>query len=389
MNGLICRIRLSEQVENGEISTVDKLERLASTAIHNYNLAIPSSPSRPYPLVGKVQVWTKCLEWISKAQCDGNVANVVGYLSTEATEFFRNMLGDSFYHLDIVEDLIASHTVADGDYTLEKVIECKMKLSFVRAKDKYKSGRSLPHRHGNLMAECERLSELPDVASHSKQELRRVKVYYFLNRDRNGVKLECLKPKEIRYIYQLLRELVDEEKDYRFARKIFRVATYLPSQDQLSLDEAIGIAEAWKASWNSGPYVHFYSFVSYFLKVLRGGGLEYRAKYEISLRKCVELSDSFINRSNAIYYLRKEPGESGLSALVERAALKTSTGDDYWKQASRKTLMELEGRVKMKPRGRKRFQQKPEVFFELINSGIRIDVGRNQMQLSGQLGKDY
>ncbi|XP_062505473.1 uncharacterized protein LOC134182138 [Corticium candelabrum] len=387
MRGLICRIRLSDYVENGKILTVEELEALASTAIRNYNSAITYPLSRPNPLVGKVQVWVKCLEWISKTQCKGNVADVVRYLSKEATEFFRNILSESFYHLDIVERLVATHSVADIEFTHEKVIECKMKLSFVRAKAKYKASISL--RHGEVMAECERLSKLAGIAAYSKRELRRLKVYYFLNKDGNGVKLEFLKAEEIRYLYQLLRELVEEDNDYRFAEKLFRVATYLPPQEPLSLDDAIGITEAWKADSNSNPYVHFHSFVLYFLKVLLGDGVAYGAKYEESLKKCVDLSYSFVNRSNAIYYLRNQPGESGLSALVERAALRIGAGDDYWKQASRKTLWELEGRVKMKPRGRKRSHQKPEMFFELINSGIRIDVGRNQMQLSGQLGKDY
>ena len=389
MRGLICRIRLFDQVKKREICTVEKLEKLAFTAIYNYNLAIPSPPSRPYPLLGKVQVWIKCLEWIGKVLCDGHVADVVRYLSTEATEFFRNILSESFHHLDIVEDLISSHTVHDVDKTQEKVIECKMKLSFVREKAKLKRGSSLTGQHGEVIAECEKLSKRPDVAVYSKREMRRLKVYYILNGDGNGVKLECLKPKEIRYLYQLLRELVVEEKDFHFAGKVFRVATYLPPQEPLSLDEAIRIAEDWKSRANSNPYAYFHSFVLYFLKVVYGGGVEYGAKYEDSLKTCVDLSYSFINRSNAIYYLRNESIESGLSALVERAAFKIGKSDDFWKVESRKTLLELEGRVRMKSRGRKRSQQKPEIFFELINSGIRIDVGRNQMQLSGQLGKDY
>ena len=60
--------------------------------------------------------------------------------------------------------------------------------------------------------------------------------------------------------------------------------------------------------------MQLYLFVLYFLKVLEGGAVQYGAKYERALQKCRDLSYSYKNRFNVIFYLGKRG--SGLSALV-------------------------------------------------------------------------
>ena len=405
MNGLIGRIRLSDMVDNETISSIQQLESLASKALEDYSSAITSPPSKPDPLVGKVQVWIKCLEWIEKVQCDGRVVNVLRYLSTEAREFFRNIISDAFYHLELIENVVAAHTVHNEDYTLMKVNECKDQLLFVKAKSRARTGNRMPHRHTNqLVAECEQLSRDSTLASFSTVELKRLKVHYFLNRSENEVKLEQLKPDEIRYLYHLLRELVNEDEEYIFVLKLFRVATYLPPDASLSLDEAIRIVRAWQSnSPFDDPYVHFCFYVLYFLKVLYGSGVEYGAKYEAALKKCLEKSRSFNNRLKKIFYLGQGTSDSGLSVLRERAAgisslvdgetAKNGNEDYFWQQTSRKTLQELEGRIKRKDRGiysrHRNNMQNPAVFFELVKNGLHIDAGRNQMHQVGDLGRDY
>ena len=386
MRGIVGRIQLADLVESGAVSSIEELEGLASKAIQDYNRAITSPPSRPNPLLGKVQVWIKCLEWISKNKCD-EVAKVVRYLSTEAPEFFRHMMSEAFRHLDIIEELLVTHTVTDVEYTQYKVIGCKMKLCFFRTKSRGKahSGR-FSHRHPHLVAECEKLSKDPELARYSQRELRRLKVCYLLNNDSYGLKLEALKQDDIKYLYRLLWELVSIDKEYRFTSRLIRVAMCLSPQDTLSLDEALDFVQSWQAFSPLDPYVHFYSFVLYFLKVLEGGVVEYGAKYERSLQKCRDLSYSYINRTNVIFYLGI--GGPGLTALLDRSVFKVSSTDDFWKQKSRDTLLEVQGRVKRKPTGHRKSMQKPEIYFEL-ESGIRVDVGRNQMHLAGELGRDY
>jgi hypothetical protein len=385
MRGIVSRIRLADLVESDGVSSIQELEVLASKSLQEYNQAITSPPSRPNPLLGKVQVWIKCLEWIAKNKC-GEVAEVVRYLSTEAPEFFRHMMSEAFHHLDIIEQLLVTHTVTDVDFTQYKVTDCKMKLCFVQTKSRGKAHGSRRRQRHHLVAECEKLSKDPELAHYTQRELRRLKVCYLLDNDSYGLKLEALEKDDIKYLYGLLRELVDIDKEYRFTSRLIRVAMCLSSQDSLSLDEALDFVQSWQTFSSSDPYVHFYSFVLYFLKVLEGHVVDYGAKYEESLRKCRELSYSYINRTNVIFYLGK--GGPGLTALVDRSAFKISSTDDFWQKKSRETLLEVEGRVKKKSTGRRKSLRKTEIYFEL-KSGIRVDLGRNQMSLAGELGRDY
>ena len=395
MKGLIERIQLSDMIENDRISSVHQLESLASRALEDYNLAITNPPSKPDPLVGKVQVWVKCLQWIARAKCDGIVANVVRYLSTEASEFFCNLLSNAFSHLDIIENLLAIHTVSNEAHTLEKVNECKTQLLFVQAKSTTRASTHVRHWQGDIIAECEKLLRDRTLARLSQVELKRLIVYYFLNKGENEVKLEQLKAIEIRYLYRVLRELVKEHQEYRFAQKLLRVATYLSPQESLSLDEAITVVQDWQYNCPYDPYVYFYSYVLYFLKVLNGSVVEYGAKYEASLTKCMEKCRSYANRMKTIFYLGKGNGESGLSVLrervagisrlVEQEAIMTGSEDVFWKHTSRQILQELEGRIKQKS---KNIRHKT-IYFELTKGGLHIDVGRNHMQHVGDVGRDY
>jgi hypothetical protein len=381
MRGLACRIKLAELVETGAISTLEDLERLASNSIQEYTRATTNPPSKPNPLLGKVQVWLKCLDWISKNKCDG-IANIIRYLGTETPEFFRNILSESFYHLDVIEQILATHTVYDKEYVQDKVIECKANLCFVQAKSG-QSGRF--SRHPRLVQELEKLSKGPKLAQYSDKEVRHLTAR-LLSYDTYGMKIESMKRREIEYLYRLYRDLVAIDKEYQLTSRLIRVAMCLPPEICLSLDQALEFVQCWQTSSPRDPYPYFYSFVLYFLKVLEGGAVEYGAKYERSLEKCKELSSSCINTTKSIFYLGK--GGPGLSALTDRSALKNSKSHDFWRQKSRETLMELEGRVKAKRNHRRKSAVNPGIYLEM-KSGIKIDVGRNQMQLEGDLGRDY
>ena len=387
MRGLVGRIQLADLVENGKVASIEELERLASRAIREYKLAITSPPSRPSPFLGIVQIWTKCMEWIIKNKCDG-VADVIVYLGTEAPEFFRHILSEGFDHLDTVDQLLATRTVTDVNYSRDTVTDCRMKLCFLQSKSRGRAhGGRVSCRHPHLVAECEKLSKDPEFARCSQRELRRLKVFYFLHNDFYGLNLEALKQADIKYLYRLLWELVSLDKEYLFTSKLIRVAICLPPQHTLLLDDALNFVQSWQAFSPSDPYAHFYSFVLCFLKVLEGGAVDYGAKYEKSLQKCKDLSSSYINRTNSIFYLGKRG--SGLTALVDKSTFKIFPNDDFWKQKSRETLLEVQGRVRRKAiKGRRKFMPNPGIYLEM-KTGIRVDVGRNQMQLAGDLDRDY
>lgn len=384
VRGLLYRIRMSEYIEEGKVRSLEHLEKMAGDAIREYSNAITVPPKWPNPLVGKVQVWLKCLDWIVEHCCDKNVVRVVEFLSRDAPEFFRNCLSDAFYHIEVIEQLLVMHSLADGGSTSEKVADLKMKLCFVKAKSHGVRSPSRSASPGNrLLLECKKLSRNPELEYHSQRELRRLKVYYLMYRDGVVVRLAALTDAELLYLFKVLQELVEQDKEHRFISNLFRVASHLPGKEGLPLDDCIHLARVWQKASPFDPFPHFYLSMFYFLKVLDGRVVECGAKYEEAMQKCKDLSQLCNTSYNSFYYLSKRG--SGLSSLVERSALPLQTTDEFWQQKSRDTLRELEGRIKVKAAGHKR--QRSRTYIELINSGLHVFVGRYHG--IGELGRDY
>lgn len=390
--GLLYRVRMSESVKEGRITSLSQLEEMASDAIKEYSRAIAVPPSWPNPLVGKVQVWTDCLDWIVKNKCQ-EVAELVRFLSTNAPEFFRNCLSDAFHHIELIENMLVTYSTADADSTKEKVVSCKMKLCYVKAKSGARSSSAsqfLGLPADDFVKECERLSKNPDVQCKSQTELKRLKVYYFMHRDGERTRLEKLLPREIVYLFRLLKELVEEDREYHFISNLLRVAIHLPKTETLSLDEGIHLSRLWQKFSPNDAFAYFYSYIFYFLKVLEGHVVDYVSKYEETLKKCKELTDRqcYVNAFNSYFYLGNNVNNPGLSSLVHRSSLPSQRpSDEFWRQKSRGKLRELEGRIKVKYVGHKR--QRSRIYIELINSGIHVFVGRYQMTYMGELGRDY
>ena len=392
--GLLYRTRMSESVKQRKVQSLSELEAMANDAIREYSRAVTVPPSWPNPLVGKVQVWLECLDWIVKNSCEGDVAELIKFLCTQAPEFFRNCLSEAFHHIELIENMLVSYSTADADSTKEKVRSCKMKLCFVKMSTKSRSQSSYTSRFpssagdGFLLSECERLSRDPDLRFQSQTELKRLKVYYLMhNKDGEKTVLETLQEKEIRYLFKLLKELVELDKEYRFIPNLLRVAAHLPETETLSLDDCIRLSQSWQKSSPNDAFAYFYSYIFYFLKVLEGHVVDYGAKYIEALQKCRELTNRqyYVNAFNSYFYLGNNG--SGLSSLVDRLSLSSlDTTDEFWRQKSRGRLRELEGRIKVKAARHNRHRSR--TYIELINSGIHVFVGRYQMKNMGELGSE-
>lgn len=160
--GLICRIQLQRKIEKGDVASTHELEGMADKALRAYNNAITSPPSWPNPLIGKVQVWLACIDWILSNECSSDVSELITYLATRAPPFFRSCLSESFFMIDMVERLIVTQSVQDVEHTRKLANECKIQLCFLKSKKRgtRKTGDSLEM----LIELCDSICSNPRLA---------------------------------------------------------------------------------------------------------------------------------------------------------------------------------------------------------------------------------
>ena len=389
--GLIYRIQLQRKIERREVKSTQQLEAMADKSLQAYNSAITSPPSWPNPIIGRVQVWLACIDWILINECCGDVPELITYLATKAPPFFKSCLSESFFMIDIVEHLIVSQSLQDVEHTRKLTNECRIQLCFLKSK---KRGAPKNEKYLETLVElCDNICNNPRLNKGGQKELLRLQVYFWLNRATSfdsdcSLKLDWF-PRargDPSHLLKLLLQLVEVEHDINFTPTLLRVATYLPPDHTLSIDKGIQLASVWQSKNQFDPRPYFFGFMFYFIQiVVEGRVVDYGAKYLRALERCRQLSSTYINTYVSNYYLGKE---GGLSSLVDKRRLNMQTKDDpqlneFWKQTSRQQLRELKGRLKVRKDQRKR--QKP--YIELIQGQLEIFVGKNQEV--GDPGRDF
>lgn len=395
--GLVYRIQLQWGVEKREVTSLKQLETMANNSLHSYNRAITSPPSWPNPIIGRVQVWLACIDWILINECGGDVSTLITYLATKAPPFFKTCLSECFHMIDMVEHLIVSQSLQDVEHTRKLANECRIQLCFLKSKKRGVVTKNVKYNLESLVKLCDDICNNPRVIvnNSSRKELLRLQVYFWLNRA-TGVIPDCARGLKLdwfprsrgdpSHLIKLLLQLVEVEHDINFIPILLRVATYLQPDQTLSIEKGIQLASVWQSKNQFDPRPYFFCFMFYFIQiVVEDRVVDYGAKYLQALEKCRQLSATYINTYVSNYYLGKE---SGLSCLVDKQRLDMQSKDDrqlneFWKQTSRQKLRELKGRLKVRTDQRKR--QKP--YIELIQGQLEIFVGKNQEV--GDPGRDF
>ena len=397
--GLIRRSELQKAAKNESIKSIEHLEEMASRAISAYKKAFAFPASWPNPFIATVQVYLTCIDWIVKRECDGDISRLPQYLS-RGPDCFRSCINESFFFIEIIETIIASHSLMDTDHTVALKEECKEKLCFLKGSGGGRGGgKSAVERllSDPFVRAWENLLRLPSgglkvQSLAAERECKRYKVYFLMNNPH--FKLENMSEKDLLFLTKLLLEFVRPPyEDLRSVSSLFKVGSHLGSANNpVTLEHCIELSSSWarqkRDQYDTDPFPSFYLYMFYFIKILEGNIVDYGKKYSDAVKKSRELSHNHINRLKPYFYLGQD---SGLSALVYKRALKLPDETEhhhglgeFWRGASRIQLRELQGRIKVKSE-QLRAREKPKVFIELIQGGgIEIYAGK-----MGEPGRDF
>jgi hypothetical protein len=195
--------------------------------------------------------------------------------------------------------------------------------------------------------------------------------------------IETINKTGLEYLLELLTELVEVEKEGIFAKHLMKICVLITGHKQYSLDRGLTVCAIWSKNSNYDALPYFYEMMIYFLKILDGNVLEYRAKYHAALENCGERSHHNCRRIMSTHYLGKTG--KGMSRLMSRNTLfrgeaeyksfsNNGVAETYRKTNSRKKLLECCGRIRSRTSSS---DKKTHLTIELLQGNVQLHVPKS------------
>lgn len=376
--GVVLYFQLRYEIITGGVKDIEKLEELASKVLEVYQEARDFPPTYPNPLIGEVEVWLACLEWIMKNLCECDSEKTLKYISNESPQFFRKCVSRSFYLLDVVDEIVRSvSTLSDPDKTQTKCNNNRLTLmsSFGAGSSPNGLGRDVK----DVVQACKALCCFKNFPRASALELKKLQAHFILHsRDQ----IESLKQGNLEFLLKLLEEIVIQEHKYRFAYHLMKVCVLVSGPQGYSLEKGLTVCEKWLEVANHDCHPYFYQMVIYFLKIFDGHVTEFKPKYLKAVKMCRDKSQNHCRISRATLFVSKKG--TGMSRLVTRNTLfrgekdysteMSETVAKFWRDDSRNKLLECKGRIRVEPSSDRR---KTYTYIEMQPGKVQLYVGKN------------
>lgn len=387
--GVVLSIELKHEIYTKKVTSIQQLENMAERAISAFKLARDFPPSFYAPLIGEVEVWLSCIEWIISSCFSGDSAKAVKFLTTQAPSFFRTCIGDCFYLLDIVDDIVNSSTsLPDPDESRQHALKVRINLTSAIRKVKPNYQTSNPVRDVNELIH-EIVGSTKNLAPICQKEIKRLKARLFLSLFRR--EQQCLKQSDLKNIVKLLQEMVLIEREYSFARHFLQLCPQI-EHPSYSLEQGWKVCCEWLQVPDCyDPMRYYYGMVIAFMEILSGRGPSgFFAKYKSLVQKLRETSRTHCRRNVSLHLLGKNG--DGMSKLVSYSSLFSGEADyraddskvvrSFWEVESRRKLMEYTSRLRVRVHGNREVTT-----IELLQGDIELYVGKSAD--IGKPGKDF
>ena len=375
--GVILFAEMKDLIHSGKVKDLKKLEELATQVLKAHHDARTFPPTFPHPLIGEVNVWLACIEWIMKNECDDS-GDTLQFLTKRSPPFFRTCASDSFYLLDVVDRIVQTvPNLTDPEETQRLSTRARVTMIAI-----FKKGISLfgPRRGDeNLVQFCKELCSSPGFPKSSQLELKKLLAHFILS---GSTAIDALNQENLAYLLKLLEELVLVEKEYGLAFHLMKVCVLVTGPRCYRLEQGIALCEKWRDFSPNDCMPYFYQMVIYFLNILEGKSVEFTSKYLMALRLCREKSQNHFRSMQSTLFVGNQ-GE-GMSRLITRNTLFRETDyatDDsekvsrFWREDSRKKLLECKGRIRVeRSTGR---PGKIHPYIELMPGNLQLYVGKN------------
>ena len=355
--GTIRKVSLHNRLtaKQQQFKTADDVAIPAQEAIEAFRRA--KYEGFPNPLVGELEVWLDCLDWIIEHICDYNTRRAIDFITFEGPTLFRFAIRTCYDLLHELEEIIINtEKLSDPKRTQELASICRERLFSMFGTTPSQTGRA-GMQDLNLLAELKSLTSVGKSKEHAN-EFKKIAV---LQRLRKNRKLELLPRKVRSSLIELLKEIVIADKEYKYTLDLLRVGS-LPSEKSLSLDDALQLAQSWATQPQHSAYPWLFIYMICFVKILGGKAIaDFRPVYEKALNTSRDRSEGNCSRHAAQYYFIGQGAENSMTQLVTKSQLdalyhkrnRTDTetssevqiNDEFLKNHGRNFLRICEGRI--------------------------------------------
>ena len=376
--GVILYIELKHMANTGKVKNLARLEELASKVLKEYKEARNFPPTYPNPLIGEVEVWLACIEWIMKNICNRDCEETVKFLINHSPPFFRTCISDSFTLLDVVDRIVHSvSSLPDPEDTQRRCTNARLALMKTCRRASSSTGR---RREGeDVVQACKALCVATNFPQSSVLELKRLQAQFILS---SSDPIDFLKQEHLEFLLKLLEELVLMEKQHRLAYHLMKVCVLVTGPRSYSLEQGLLVSEKWLEVSPHDCLPYFYQMAICFVKILDGNALEFTPKYLKALKMCREKSQNHCRSTQPTLFLGNR-GE-GISRLVTRNTLfrgesaystdVPETVTRFWLKDSRNKLLECKGRIQVPPSSDR---GKTYPYIESVEGNLELYVGKN------------
>ena len=323
-----------------------------------------------------------------KNMCGGDSDETWKFITRHAPPFFRTCIGDSFHLLDIVDYIV--HSVSNlQDPEANRQLANDARLSLMKTFNK-SHGRGKGRRDAdNIIQACKDLCSANNFPGSSKRELKRIQAQYILSCQEQ---IEAMKPSDLEYLLKLLDDLVLIEGEHTMAYHLMKVCVLVTGAPSYTLEQGLIVTDLWLSAADHNCLPYFYQMAIYFLQILDGNPLKYRARYSKALRNCREKSKNHCKSTKSTHFVSKDG--DGMSRLVTRSILFQGVTDysensekvrKFWAVDSRKKLCECKGRIRSRSGTRGREQP----YIELTQGNVELHVAKNVDVEIGKAEIDY
>ena len=384
--GVVLSLELKHKIRCNKVKDITSLEEFAVEALNAFHVARDFPLTFHSPLIGEVEVWISCIEWITQ-NCVSDANEAAKYIVTKAPEFFRNCISHSFYLLELVDKIVLSvvQINADPDEIRQRAQGLRITLmTAVR-----------PHildgnRRRNISDWLLNIDPSLSMPSFSRKEFKRIRTRMLLSVYRR--EQQSFKPEDMKELMKLLEDMVLVGKDFSFASHFLQLCLLGNGPTALGLERGWTVCRDWLEQRDSpDPMRYYYSMVIAFVQILSGLGPDgYFAEYKNLVHKLKEASRGHCRRNQSLHFLKKNG--QGISQLI---SLPSFLGDEpsykaedsnvvknFWTTESRRKLKECTGRLRVKVEGTKKVTK-----IELLEGDIELYVGKYAE--IGTPGKDF
>ena len=387
--GVVLYIELKRKVKTDKVHNLEKLEQLASKVLDAYKEARTFPLTYPNPLIGEVEVWLVCLDWIMKYKCDRDSEKTLKFLVNQCPEFFRSCVSHSFYLLDIVDEIIQSvPSLADPEDMQQRCNQARFSLIKTFRTGQPSTGRGRDAE--DLVQACKALCSSKNFPRSSTVELKRLQALFMLN---CGDPIDSLKQEHLLFLQTLLGELVFKENEHRLAYHLMKVCVLVTGPQCYKLEQGLALTEKWLEVPHYDYLPYFYQMVICFLKILDGDTSEFIPKYWKALKACKEKARNHCRSTHSSLFVGKDG--VGMSRLITRNTLfrgetdystdvPSETVPRFWRFDIRKKLLECKGRIRKGPSSDR---ENPYTYIELIQGNVELYVAKSAG--IGEIDRDF